>query len=595
MAAALCLFISNGWAQQDVTVEAEISARKVALGSSVQLTISVNGGKNVVPVQLPDIDGFDAKYLGPSTRVSIINGQYRSSRSYAYSLLPLKVGHFQIPVVDVDVSGQIYRTAPIDVEVVESVMQASSDDKPGASLSERIFVVLKVPKTEFFLHEPIPVKILLFSADIPVQNIRYPTMDGVGFTSGEYAEPKQYDQVIQGVRYGIVEFNTQVYPTRAGELSLGPAGVDCNLLVQNAGNGSSSRTRPKSLFDDDFFNAFFDRYEKRPITLRSEDVKMTILPLPEEGKPVGFSGAVGQYDFNVSVSPTDIKEGDPITLRMTVVGKGNLAVIQMPSLSAGDDFKLYDPQLFEKDNIKKSEQVIIPQSDRIKEVPAVEFSFFDPQIKKYHRIKRGPFSISVAKLKQEEAFKVVGLDHVDAVKSAESETFGQDIVYIKSQPGKFREIGRRVYHRVDFYVIIFTLLVLWMGALNHYQRTHRIRTDTAYARRLIAPKKARQGLAQAQKLLAAGKKEEFYDTVFKTIQQYLGNKLHLPVGSVTLEAVQNFLDVKNVGQKICDDVKQIFEECEMIRYASAEINKEDMKDSYQRVASAIDVLERSLK
>ena len=121
------------------------------------------------------------------------------------------------------------------------------------------------------------------------------------------------------------------------------------------------------------------------------------MPLPEEGKPEGFSGAVGKFGFNVSVSPTEVKEGDPITLRMTVNGEGNLTAFEMPSLSSKDNFKLYDPQIIEKDNIKKSEQVIIPNSAEVIQVPKIQFSYFDPDLKRYQTITRGPFPITVTK------------------------------------------------------------------------------------------------------------------------------------------------------------------------------------------------------
>jgi len=106
-------------------------------------------------------------------------------------------------------------------------------------------------------------------------------------------------------------------------------------------------------------------------------VIINVLPLPLEERPVEFSGAVGQFDYNVSVSPNKIKVGDPITLRMTVIGKGNLAAIDMPKIPLDAEFKLYDPQIFEKDNIKKSEQVLIPKHENISEVPALQFSYFD--------------------------------------------------------------------------------------------------------------------------------------------------------------------------------------------------------------------------
>jgi len=120
-------------------------------------------------------------------------------------------------------------------------------------------------------------------------------------------------------------------------------------------------------------------------------------------------------------------------------------------------------------------------------------------------------------------------------------------------------------------------------------------TDSVYARRLLAPRQAKRGLSHTKKLIKAEKKEEFYDAVFKTIQQYLGNKLHLSSGAVTYETVEELLKSKDIENNVINDIKVIFDECDQIRYALANINEESMNMSYQRLARSIDYLERHLR
>jgi len=134
-----------------------------------------------------------------------------------------------------------------------------------------------------------------------------------------------------------------------------------------------------------------------------------------------------------------------------------------------------------------------------------------------------------------------------------------------------------------------------VGAFINYKRSDRIKTDIVYARRLLAPRKAKQGLALVKNLIDSGNKEKFYDVTFKTIQEYLGNKLHLSSGAVTFEMVQSELASKNIEQSTIDEIKVIFEECDMIRYASADISQDDLTASYQRLVNNIDSLERHLK
>jgi hypothetical protein len=346
-------------------------------------------------------------------------------------------------------------------------------------------------------------------------------------------------------------------------------------------------------WEDTFFNGMFDQRERRLLSLESDAAALNVLPLPEEGKPAGFSGAVGTYDFNVSVTPVEVKEGDPITLRMTVIGDGHISALTMPILAPGDNFKLYEPQVYQTDNIKKLEQVIIPTSDRVTSVPEVRFSYFDPRLKQYQTITRGPFPVKVSKLDEGRELQVVGTD--DGLKPVTPEVLGQDIVFIKTNPGRWRVVGDRVYTSVGFYVIVALAVMGWLGAFVHYRRTHRIKTDIAYARRLQAPRQAKQGLTKARHFIATDEKEKFYDTVFKIIRQYLGNKLHLSSGAVTFETVQARLGFRKTNQQIIDDIKLTFDECDMVRYASAVISRESMRASYQRLTRVIDHLERHLK
>ena len=134
-----------------------------------------------------------------------------------------------------------------------------------------------------------------------------------------------------------------------------------------------------------------------------------------------------------------------------------------------------------------------------------------------------------------------------------------------------------------------------MGGYLFYQRSTRLKTDTLYARRLHAPKKAKKGLLEAKGFLAKHQHREFYDAVFKTFQQYVSDKIHLPIGAANKEDVQLRLQSLSIDEKIIQAIGLLFEECEMVRYASFQINEQMMKASYERLETIIDHLERHIK
>ena len=365
---------STAWAE-DPSVEATVSANKISLKEAAQLTLTVHGGKDIradAP-ELPKIDGFDARYVGPSTRISVINGQYSSERSFVYNLFPAKTGRIQIPSLTVQSNGQDYTTRPIEVEVVDGQatalegQAAAPGPAQGASenLQDRVFMAVSVPKTEVYLGEKVPFTVKLFIAQLPMRNVQYPKMDKNGFAMENFPQPQQYSQVLNGMKYDVVEFKTFIYPTQTGDLTIGPVNIEGGLLYKGQG-----RRAPGGLFDDDFFSGFFDNYQERPLTVNAQALRVKALDLPSEGKPADFTGAVGQLDFTASIAPAQVKVGDPVTLRMTVSGEGNLKSIQMPVLNS-NVFKTYDPQIKEEGNAKTLEQVIIPTNEKVTGVPVL--------------------------------------------------------------------------------------------------------------------------------------------------------------------------------------------------------------------------------
>lgn len=586
------LWAAVSFAEQ-ISVTAQVDNAQVPLGSSVRFALTVNGTQDISPVQLPALDGFLAQYLGPSRSIQIVNGAVSKSVTFNYSLLPQKVGQFIIPPIEVTVDGQKYTTQSISLEVTDSGQQAISSDQPSntATLQDRIFLAVKVPKTEVYVNEPLPVKVMLFVSDISIADVQFPKLESLGFTLNDFGQPQQYQQVINGRRFDIVEFDTVIYPTRVGEVTVGPGKLECNLLVKN-GNQRPGFGNFGSVFDDPFFDNFFNHFEKRPVTLSSPPTVLNVLPLPDEGKPGEFTGAVGTFQFEASVSPIKVKEGDPITLRMKIQGEGNLAAAEFPKLAENDQIKLYDPNIKEEGGTKTFEQVVIPKTHELREVPALNFAYFDPNIKKYQTVTRGPFPVEVEKLSGSERLQVIGSNQ-PALAVNKPEKLGQDIVFIKEDVGDLKKRGDQVFEKLSYVVFVFLIIVAWAAMYIFYKRTHRLETDTAYAKAFLAPRQAKAGLIKAGELLKAKKKEEFYDTLFKTFQLYLSNKFHLSIGNVTLEILKHKIDGALKEESILKEVKAIFDEAEMIRYASANMDEGQMAESLQRVEKVIDYLERA--
>lgn len=595
-------FVSVVSYAEDLSFEASVNINKVPLGETVQLTLTFKGAKPDHPPEIPPVEGIEARYLGPSTSITIINGQSSTRRSYIFTLFPQKTGKFRIHPISVQLAGKTFVSQPIDIEVVDSHASALSPSvndqgsSTGTSIKDRIFLTIETPRKEFYENEKIPLTIKLYINGLALQDVQYPQFSREGLTVDDFSQTKQYEQVVGGIRYQVVEFTTNVYSTRTGDLKLGPATLVCNFVFRN----NDQRRFPSSdfdhFFDDDFFSGFLNSYQKRTITLSSVDLPVKILPLPQEGKPNNFSKAVGKFSFEASASPSEVAVGDPVTLKMSVQGEGNLQAVTLPFLKAEEGFKTYDPQIKEENGTKILEQVIIPKTDQTTEIPALSFAYFDPETKAYQTIVRGPFPLKVKKDETKDEFKVVGFNQTKAPKSPPSvEELGRDILFIKEQPGKFSRLDTRLYRSPFFILSWFLLSLVWVGLAVFCNWKKRIRTDMGYARRLQAPKKARRGMEAAQDFLKVDQPKEFYDTVYKTLQEYLGDKFHLPSAGVTLETIGEEFRKCQMDKDILEKVTAVFHQCDMVRYASFKINIGQMTENFQQLREIIDYLERKLR
>ncbi len=588
----ILLFNSSLSCAQEISFEVSVDNNKVSLGASLQLNLGFYGMKDISAPELPDIDGFDWRYLGPSTRISMVNGQVSSSVTHIYTLIPLKVGKFKIPSFSVNYRGKTYTSKAIPVEVIKGYVETLSGEKEEGlqELDERIFLTLQAAKTKTYVNEVIPVKIKLYINQLSIRDIQIPEFIHEGFWVDEFSEPKQYREVLHDIQYDVIEFDTNVSGMNSGNFNIGPASLKCNLIVKKK---EKSRTVSpffdESFFGSDIFDDFFGRYERQPLNLTSKAIPITILDLPENNKPDNFSGALGNYNFYLAASPTEVNLGDPVTLKMTITGEGNFKTVKVPVIKNTDGFKIYDPEIKQTESEKTFEQIIIPKEDSIQEVPEVMFNFFDTRTGQYKTIVRGPIKIEVKPLPEGEELKVFGLPEEEKTPVRPKEILGRDIVYIKDSPGKLKPREQFLCKNKFFLAVQFIPFLALISIMIFQKRRERLETDIRYARRLRAHGKARKNLLKIRRLLDSQKTDKFFDGVFKTLQEYIGDKFHLPIAGITASVIDD-LKRYNIDRKILAKIKDCFNECDKARYAPLSVTKEDMVRTLDLLEEIIDKL-----
>ncbi|MFN8627217.1 MAG: BatD family protein [Candidatus Binatia bacterium] len=529
-------------ARADVSVRAGVSPQHAQVGEPLTLSIEVSGARNV-PAPSLAVDGFDVRYAGPLTQMSIVNGAIHSSVQHRYTLMPLREGHFTLGPFRIDYDGKTYSTAALGVDVTGSSQPQASVAPGGAGAAQpsapnprALRLEMSVPQQAIYLHQRVPVDVTLYVGAVRAADVQYPTLAAEGFTLEKFPEPARRQQVIDGDTYQVLHFQTALVALRSGSLTLGPATLSLNVLVR----------RRDPFADDPFFQRFFqgDSFsERRPIELRSAPIALNVLPLPEEGQPPGFSGAVGSFTLQVSAAPTEVTAGDPVTLRMTVTGSGNIGEASPPALTGSGGFRTYATQVDKSGDgaagqtsvTKSFEQVLIPNDDSTRAIPAVRFSYFDPRSQRYETLQSAPIALVVRPPRSAPRAEVYSGGATPP--AARPETLGRDIVYIKDDPGPWSARGRPWYGSLAFLLWQPVPLLSFGVAFWYERRRRRLTGDVRYARFSRAGKEARRGLALAEKDLTRGTPAAFYDATSRTMQEYLAAKLGLPPGAIDSDTI----------------------------------------------------------
>ena len=377
----------------ELAVSAQLSSPATSVGAPVQLQIKVAGARSATQAPVVDVDGLRINYLGPSqnTSMRIENGSIVSETSvtYIYQVEPKRTGDFTIPAVSIPVDGRTLQTRPVGLKV-ESAGSRSANGEASVGVLE---VVL--PKKTAYVGEMVPVEIRLsVDAGVRWQPEAMPTIPGEGFTKQKMPEPRQERGNRNGRDVDMLVFRTAITPGKAGKLTLGPVEIPYVAQIPRA-----QPRRPRSFFDDIFGDSTFAANQR--YRAHADAVELEVKPLPAAGRPENFSGAVGQFKFSAAGAPNRVKIGDPITMQLSVSGRGNFDRTEAPALRETAGWRSYPPAAsFKADDdlglsgTKTFSMAVIPEETKTA-MPVFEFVYFDPAAEKYVALSSEPEKLVV--------------------------------------------------------------------------------------------------------------------------------------------------------------------------------------------------------
>lgn len=554
------LFILMGiGVQAQVSFVVKASKKTLGINERLRIDFEMNeDGDNFVP---PSFKGFNV-VGGPNQSISNswINGKRSYSKTYSYFLAPKSQGTFSINQATIEIDDQIYKTTPLKIIITEAVSKPKDGNSADYVASENVHLIAEVSKSNPFLNEAITIVYKLYvSNDVSITK-GWQELDTPKFQDfwSQYIEEKReqqiYETTYEGKPYRYVILKKAVlYPQKTGELTIEPLTLDVPIDVQ--GN-----TR------DIFGRRRMTRVNR---TISAGKRIINVKPLPIEGRPDDFSGAVGNFNFSVSVNKTMLDANEALELKIRTKGIGNLKLFNLPSLTLPSSLEVYEPVRDNKVaiNIKgmngfiSDTYTIIPQYKGSYPIRPISFSYFDVTSAKYKTIISDEIVVKV-----QNGPVPNQLTEVNKSLSTENDLSltNNQFKYIKTST-KFISINDLVFFKTFKFWCLLSIPFVFIPIIILIGNTRRKRLNDIEGRRYrIATRLAKKYLSEAKNNI--GKQELFYDSLERALHNYLKAKLAIVTSEFSKEKIIELLTDRKVEKNVVSDFEGLLKSCEFARY-----------------------------
>ena len=559
----------------DVTFNASVDKNTVALDDTLQYTVAVSGSSagNAPAPNLPQFVNLSVAGTYQSSNFSFVNGKTSVSKSFIYTLKPEKIGEARIGSASINISGQTYTTEPIEIKITKAEgkktqAQTTTQGSPrrpsiwddfdeffnsptprfrqSQAVKDPIKVDLKASQTTVYVNQQIILTFTFYRRVNLFQTPSYTPPDTTGFWAVNLPTDKNLREVtLNGIKYLAQDFQTALFPTTAGDFTIGPA-----TLVAQADPFASAQA------------------------VKTNPLKIKVLPLPQQGKPDNFSGTVGDYQMDVSLKQNEIERGQPVQITAKIWGRGNIQTISEPVISLPAEFKKLSAS--GKENLVKDKNgvsgsksfdiILIPLKEGKFTLPPFVFSYFDPVRKEYRNLKSRELILNILPSK-------VPLSQ-EYEKGLVDEKANKQVTMIVIPWGK---IGATIFSLVTsvyFWLTVLVIIALIIIFILYRKYQAKLVADPARFRQRQALKVARKRLKTSFHLLKKNKLKEFLGEIFNSTAKYLGDKYGFSAAGITTDGLRDILSNKGLALEAQEQLESFIMECDMLRFTPSSLSRD---------------------
>ncbi len=571
--------------QAQVKFEAKVSKKRVGMNERLRVDFEMNqDGDNFNP---PSFEGFRV-VGGPNQAISNswINGKRSYSKSYSYFLSPTAQGTFSIGQATIEINGETFKTSPVSVFVTKAVEVPKDGNNVDYLASENVHLVAEVSKANPYINEAITVTYKLYvSHDVSitsswreVETPKYADFWSQNIdNSGNF---KIYEGKYQGEDYRFVILRTTLlYPQKTGKLDIEPLTLDVPIDVPG-----SSR--------DLFGRRLMSRVNK---TISAGKRTIDVKPLPLEGKPDNFLGAVGDFSLDVATNKKKLNASEALELSVKVTGSGNLKLTEIPTIKLPSSLEVYEPE--HKENVRTDRSgmrgdiqdvyTVVPQFKGKYPIRPITFSYFDPKTEQYKtlsseeiviEVENGPVNAELAEATNTDGTKKpVTLDN-------------DQFKYIKLG-ANLKPIAAETFFKSKLFwgLVGGPFLLIPLFILAGSRRKKRL-ADVTGNRLRKANKLAKKYLGEAKKSMSD--KATFYEALERALHNYLKAKLDIVTVEMSKENISSLLEQHQVSNAVTGQFNELLKACEYARYTPA--TQVTIQQDYNKAVETISDIDKQI-
>ena len=590
------------WASSPVSFEAS-APLLVAAGENFRIEFTVNAEPERNSFEAPTFEGFQL-VAGPVTsrgsNMYIVNGSMEKTEyhTYTYVLQGTAKGKYTIGSAAIAVEGKSYRTQPVTIEVVDeegSQQPQGSAAASGARSADKsigandLLMRLTVNKTDVFKGEPVVAALKRYKrvSLLGSEGAKFPSFNGFWTQELDSENNMWQRETYDGRIYEtLVVREYLLYPQQTGKLRIDPA--EMTVVAQIVVPGSSRG-----------FDPFFDQPDVMEVRrkLTTVPVEINVKELPA-GAPSSFSGAVGRFTMEATPPASNFTANSAATYTVKISGTGNLPFVQAPTLSLPSSFELYDVKTTESlknslqgiSGYRQFEYPFIARAEGEYDIPAVEFSYFDPAQLKYVTLSSRELALTID---PDASGGLSGAPVIGGVSKEEVKLLGQDIRFIKLGSAGLRPVRSVFVGSAGYWSCLALLLTLFAGASIYLRKRIKEMQNVTLIRGKRANRVALQRFRAAAKYMEQNDQHGFYEEMMRALWGYMSDKLNIPVANLTKDNVREELRKRHIAPEAIQQFIDIIISCDEAQYspmASAQMN-----EVYAEGVNIISELESTLK